>query len=865
MSAAVQILLEARNVLVGQARGRFGKIAPERIADQALKATRDGDWPVQKAALDALARRYGFAKRDGLAVIAVPEGGAVLGDYRTGATNKASAKAGSRPYTTTLLGVAPLRTSCSCPDFVRSALGVCKHGLVVIDTLETRKRLVPPGTPSHEIEGAPRTLSWDPLAPLLGSTDRLARLYLAPSKGVRVPSGFSGGAPDHEILNDPAARMRLLRKLTSFALRPGVTSDPSVATLLAEELTAAERLADTRARAADGLARMKTLSRALYPYQREGVKRFLETGRLLLADDMGLGKTTQAIAACHSLFECKRISRGLLVVPASLKSQWKREWDATTGAPLTLVDGSPSERARIYQETKRGFLAMGYEQLLRDLPLVKAFDPEMLVLDEAQRIKNWATKSAAYVKSLTPRYRLVLTGTPMENRFDELASLMDIVDDVALEPKWLLGPLHTISRGDAHQGEGGARNLSSLRARLAPVFVRRIRHEVLAQLPPRTDTRIPVEMTDAQRDEHDELALPIARILAAARSRPLTQAEFLRLMSLLATQRMICNGLAQLRFDDVWPRLTASQPTEALLGELFAPKLSALRTVMEQVVVDQKRKVVVFSQWRRMLRLAEWSVRDVLGGAGLRAAFFTGAESQKLREQAIVEFHDDPRHAVLFLSDAGGVGLNLQRAASACINLELPWNPAVLEQRIGRIYRIGQKLPIDVYNLVSEEGIESRIAELLAKKKAVFSSLFDGTSDEVRFEGKSSFLEGVRKLVEPLPPVEIPTEVEAARDQAERSEDLQASEVVGAPDPQSEPTRADASPPLPPQVAAPEGPVPEPGEPEPAPRTTAPGIPGIRVERTEGGGIRIDAPAELAPVLASLFAQLAESLRAAAP
>src|SRR6476620_5318045 len=99
-----------------------------------------------------------------------------------------------------------------------------------------------------------------------------------------------------------------------------------------------------------------------------------------------------------------------------------------------------------------------------------------------------------------------------------------------------------------------------------------------------------------------------------------------------------------------------------------------------------------------MLRLAEWAVRDLLAEAGQRAVFFTGAESHKQRERAIVDLHDDPAVSVMFLSDAGGVGLNLQRAATCCINLELPWNPAVLEQRIGRIHRLGQTQPIDVYN-----------------------------------------------------------------------------------------------------------------------------------------------------------------------
>ena len=116
-----------------------------------------------------------------------------------------------------------------------------------------------------------------------------------------------------------------------------------------------------------------------------------------------------------------------------------------------------------------------------------------------------------------------------------------------------------------------------------------------------------------------------------------------------------------------------------------------------------------------------------------------------------MDFHDDPACRVLFATDAGGVGLNLQRAASACINIELPWNPAVLEQRIGRIYRLGQRRPIDVYNLVSEPGIESRIADLVGSKQALFTGLFDGTTDEVAFERSGSFLSRIERIVGPGP------------------------------------------------------------------------------------------------------------------
>ena len=308
---------------------------------------------------------------------------------------------------------------------------------------------------------------------------------------------------------------------------------------------------------------LHTLKQSLYRYQRDGVERFFMRGRLLLADDMGLGKTAQAIAACHALWHTGRVRRGLIVVPAALKPQWLREWQLFTDAPATLVEGTPGQRRAAFEACRRGFLLGNYEQLIRDLDIVREWTPDIVVLDEAQRIKNWATKTALTVKRLDPPYRLVLTGTPMENRLDELASIVEWVDDLALEPKWRLAAWHT-TPVDGKTEIGGARNLDTLRTRLATCMVRRVRQEVLSQLPARTDTRIPIEMTAEQIDEHDALNMPIAQILGRAKRRPLTQAEFLRLMTLLTTQRIIANGLAQLRFEQIWPDLSRIERPDGL-------------------------------------------------------------------------------------------------------------------------------------------------------------------------------------------------------------------------------------------------------------------------------------------------------------
>jgi superfamily II DNA or RNA helicase len=926
LAPAENPLPETVATLASTARRKTGSIPEKVLADHIVSVTEGADWPVRKAAMEALLRRIGFGIRDQLVVGSRPPGGRALGVYSTrragetktpgqAKTGHSRARSGrsrrhgtSRPYTTVLEQVHPPRGSCDCADFLRGSLGLCKHLLVVLEDLHASpKRLQAALAEQARPSDAPRTatLRWDPVRPFTGEGDRLLGLWLdqpRPLAALRAGNGGRNGAPGkkrgkpkahtlagragHEIgrwfsrgrpAREDIARLERRQEFVSDLLqaieRQVIAAEPAARALLVEERGRVERRIECSRDTASSLPHLKSLKRKLYPYQREGVERFLDAGRLLLADDMGLGKTTQAIAACHVLFHSGRVQRGLLIVPASLKPQWLREWQESSAVPAWIVDGSPEERARLYRSTKRGFLIMNYEQLLRDLEHVHRFAPEIVVLDEAQRIKNWATKSSVYVKTLTPRYRLVLTGTPMENRLEELASILDWVDDVALAPKWRLVPWHTRWESDAGKGRTGARNLDTLRTRLSAHLVRRVRREVLTQLPARTDTRVPVLMTEQQREAHDDLRQPIASLLRRAEQRPLTQAEFLKLMQLLTTQRVISNGLGQLHFEDLWPTYSRTpRPDQALLEGLFAPKLHELRRLIGEIAVEQGRKVVVFSQWRRMLRLAEWSLRDVLGDAGLRAVFFTGAERTAQRSRSIVDFHDDPDVRVMLLSDAGGVGLNLQRAASCCINLEMPWNPAVLEQRIGRIYRIGQKVPIDVYNVVSEEGIEARIAALVSTKQAMFSSLFDGTTDEVRFDGGGSFLEGVQRLMEPaeapaLPEAAWESQREAGSEDADGdgasdgdADGELAEDTLGRGDEASatlaargatEPDRRDAS---------------APAELE---RALAAGAVGnlfraVAVQRTPEGGLRLEAPPEAAASLAALFEGMAKMFRESA-
>jgi superfamily II DNA or RNA helicase len=882
---------EAFRTLVGRVGRNATKIPTEILVRHVLKTVPSHEWPVRAEAMDALLRRLESGRKDELKIERRPEG-RVLGPY---ATRRRGSDA--RPYTTIVSGVEPVEGRCDCPDYLRNSLGLCKHILVIVDYLHARPGLIKRAFKEQERLASQSAAgpAWDPIRPLLGFGDWLERVTWARvngsnGQGARARQALAWFRPGRNgaltlkktYLDDPARRMELVESLLKIvpAAATHVRHDPALRALLAQERAKLQRIVDQTLWPTETKAALRGLKCALYPYQRDGVKRFLEAGRLLLADDMGLGKTAQAIACCDILWRTSRIRRGLIIAPAALKPQWAREWAHFSDLPIQVIDGNPSDRQAMYESRKEGLFIINYEQLLRDLEIVRSWNPDLVVLDEAQRIKNWATKTALSVKGLNPSYRLVLTGTPMENRIEELASIVEWVDETALEPKWRLPALHAM-RADGRREITGVRNLDTIRERLKPCMVRRVRQEVLDQLPPRTDSRVPIEMTGAQMEEHDSLNQPIAQLVQISLKRPLKQEEFLRLMSLLTTQRIISNGLAQLQFEHIWPTIRGRSPDESVLMSLSAPKLMELRQLVRQLVLDQDRKAVIFSQWRRMLHLAHWAVSDLLAEKKLRAGFFTGAEQQRRRTQNIVEFHDDPEFRILFASDAGGVGLNLQRAANCVINLELPWNPAVLEQRIGRIYRLGQKQPIDVYNLVCEQGIEARIADLVGNKQAFFKGLFDGESDSVKFDQAGSFLARVQKLYDPallaaatavggteeIELTDLADDVGIDDEAADPFEELieagdESQDLVGQAaatlaesaqaEPAAEPAAAQSS------LAEP-GPVALPGMGEVRQLFSQ-----LQVRREGSGKVVIEAPPEAASTLSALFEGMAALLQAAA-
>lgn len=589
---------------------------------------------------------------------------------------------------------------CTCPDFATNQLGTCKHVEAVLHKLGKRKGF------KKARDRAPTTafvyLDWEcegaPVVRLQRAAETNVDLAPLLREQFDASGAFVGRLPDG-----------LLRLADSLAARADIQVGEDAlgyARRLAEDAARAVRAREIGERIRASGGRLPDIRATLFPYQVEGVAFLAGRGHALLADDMGLGKTLQAIGAAYWLHRHDQVERVLVVCPASLKLQWAREIAKFTGAETQIVQGPVAERAVQYRKGT-GFYVINYELILRDLTLInETLGPDLLILDEAQRIKNWRTKIASAVKRIPSRYAFVLTGTPLENRLEDLYSLMQVVDSRVLGPLWrYLVDFHvTDERGKVL----GYRNLSELRRRLAPVMLRRDRSLVRDQLPERIEQRLDVTLTPKQLEIHDEGVNAAARLAQIMKRRPLTPVEQNRMMAALQRARMACDAAG-----------LVDKETEG------SPKLDELETILDELCRLSGLKAVVFSQWEQMTEMVEQRVRRM----GLGSVRLHGGVPSANRGALIDRFREDDSIQVFISTDAGGVGLNLQ-CASVLVNLDIPWNPAVLDQRIARIHRLGQSQKVQIILLVATESYEERVLGLVQGKRVLFDNVVHPEASE---------------------------------------------------------------------------------------------------------------------------------------
>jgi SNF2 family DNA or RNA helicase len=495
-------------------------------------------------------------------------------------------------------------------------------------------------------------------------------------------------------------------------------------------------------------------------------------GRCLLGDEMGLGKTIQAIAAAEIMARLFGVERVLIVCPTSLKHQWQREIERFNPPRRAETVGGMRLRRQGHFAAESFFKITNYDTIHTDLDLIEAWAPDLVILDEAQRIKNWVTRTARSVKKINAPYAIVLTGTPLENRLEELISIVQFVDRYRLGPTFRL--LHEHQLRDEYGKVVGYRELDRIGKTLEPVLLRRHKDEVLDQLPGRIDSNVFVPMTELQRKFHTENLEVVARIVYKwRRYKFLSEADQRRLMIALQRMRMSCDSSYLL--DDKTDQGTKADEAATLLGE-----------TLERA----ETKVVVFSQWLRMHELLQRRFK----GRGWEHVLFHGGVPSPKRRGLVDRFRDDPHCRLFLATDSGGVGLNLQHA-SVVLNMDLPWNPAVLEQRVGRVHRLGQRQPVRVVNFVAQGTIEEGMLSVLKFKKSLFAGVLDGGEKEVFLGGSrlTKFMETVESATAAIPeafveeePAEVPPAPKPEREAAGDRRGEPAAPAAAAPEEEEE-------------------------------------------------------------------------------
>jgi hypothetical protein len=656
-------------------------------------------------------------------------------------------------YSVEVRSLAGRTFSCTCTDFRVNGLGTCKHIEAVLPYLEARF----PKLFAEALEkGSDRIdVVWD---------NRLDTLRIENPAG-RKPSALSEFFDGDGLLllnHDAEEVVEILSRLDI----PPVRISQEVPYHLELRRRRAERVVLRREyeeRVQAGIYPQHETKVPLFPYQREGMLHLAFNERALLADEMGLGKTIQAIAACTLLHRMGKAEKALVVTPASLKAEWEEQIQRFSGLSYRLVFGPHRERLRVLEHPSF-FTIVNYEQMVRDaLEVNRLLRPDIVVLDEAQRIKNWNTKTAQAIKRLQSRYAFVLTGTPIENRIDEIYSIVDFLDPT------VFGPLFRFNREFYQLNERGRpeeyQNLELLRERIRPLMLRRRKADVETELPARTDRNYFVTLSHQQLEAYRDHETVAARLVQIAKRRPLTQQEQEKLIRELSMMRMVCDTNYILDRDD-----------------RTSPKIEELENILAACLAEPETKVVLFSEWERMLEL----VRERLQHMKIGYAWHTGSVPQKRRRAEIRVFKSDPQCRIFLSTDSGGVGLNLQNA-NVVINCDLPWNPAKLEQRIARAWRKNQLRAVTVMNLIAENTIEHRILGTLAAKQGLADGVLDSIGDlkEVKLQRKGqTFFErlelmlGPRNHLKPPPPVPSAPATDPAEAFARHAAHLLGSQLV---------------------------------------------------------------------------------------
>lgn len=447
----------------------------------------------------------------------------------------------------------------------------------------------------------------------------------------------------------------------------------------------------------------------LRPYQIEGVH-WLERLRKMylngiLADDMGLGKTVQAIVTLTQN-QTDFDEPALVVCPTSLLYNWKEELHKFNGKLKTLVvDGIPNQRKKLIETIDQyDIIITSYSLLQKDIDRYKEQVFSYVILDEAQHIKNRGTRNAKSVKALQAHHKLILSGTPIENSLDELWSLFDF-----LMPGFLSSYDRFVEKYIRVAGDEQTRNLEYLRKKVAPFIMRRMKSDVLKDLPPVSELVYHCQLTDVQKELYKSYAASALGELTKLVERDGFDKVQIHVLATLTRLKQICCHPAIFAKND-------AEPCDSAKYEMLCDLLDTL--------IEGGHKTVIFSQYTKMLNI----MRNDFEQKGIPFLYLDGASKNRL--DIVNQFNESKEIPIFLVSlKAGGTGLNLV-GADTVIHYDMWWNPAVENQATDRVHRMGQQQNVSVYKLVTLNTIEEKIVEMQKRKKGIVKKVVS-SDDEV--------------------------------------------------------------------------------------------------------------------------------------
>lgn len=447
----------------------------------------------------------------------------------------------------------------------------------------------------------------------------------------------------------------------------------------------------------------------LRSYQHEGVQ-WLDRLRSMhlngiLADDMGLGKTLQAIIAITQSKIDNPDSISIIVCPTSLVYNWKEEFAKfNPKLRILVVDGNPIYRKKLLNDLKKyDIIITSYTLLQKDIEFYKTIHFCYAILDEAQHIKNRSTRNAQSVKMIHASHRLILTGTPIENSLEELWSLFDF-----LMPGLLSSYDRFVEKYIRQPVQQGGKHLEPLRKKVSPFILRRMKKDVLQDLPPVSEIVYHCHLSDVQQELYRSYATTAREELSQLVNKEGFDRVQIHVLATLTRLKQIC----------CHPAIFAKDKAEIGDSAKYEMLMELLQTLM-----DGKHKTVIFSQYTRMLNI----MREDFQKRGIKFEYLDG--SSKNRLSIVKKFNEDENTPVFLVSlKAGGSGLNLV-GADTVIHYDMWWNPAVENQATDRVHRLGQKNSVSSYKLITLNTIEEKIQELHKRKKTLVKEVVSHDDD----------------------------------------------------------------------------------------------------------------------------------------